>query len=90
VSDVGVDWFEVSLIPETLAATTLGAKAVGDSVNIETDIIARHVERMLQFSAVSPSASGTYVTPSSSGSSGSSGSSSSSTSSTSSTERSGS
>jgi riboflavin synthase len=72
VSDVGVDWFEVSLIPETLAATTLGAKAVGDSVNIETDIIARHVERMLQFSAVSPSASGTYVTPSSSSSSSSS------------------
>ena len=69
VSDVGVDWFEVSLIPETLAATTLGAKVVGDSVNIETDIIARHVERMLQFSAVT---SGTYVTPSNSGTSSSS------------------
>ena len=40
-------WFEVSLIPETLTATTLGARAVGDSVNIETDILARHVERML-------------------------------------------
>lgn len=40
-------WFEVSLIPETLAATTLGARAVGDHVNIETDILARHVERML-------------------------------------------
>ncbi|WP_437584351.1 riboflavin synthase [Paramicrobacterium sp. CJ85] len=40
-------WFEVSLIPETLEATTLGHLAVGDRVNIETDIIARHVERML-------------------------------------------
>ena len=40
-------WFEVSLIPETLAATTLGAKAAGDAVNLETDILARHVERLL-------------------------------------------
>ncbi|MET0783380.1 MAG: riboflavin synthase [Leifsonia flava] len=40
-------WFEVSLIPETLTATTLGERTVGDSVNIETDILARHVERML-------------------------------------------
>jgi riboflavin synthase len=47
VSAVGVDWFEVSLIPETLAATTLGRRAVGDRVNIETDILARQVERML-------------------------------------------
>jgi riboflavin synthase len=47
VSAVGTDWFEVSLIPETLAATTLGALAVGDRVNIETDILARHVERLL-------------------------------------------
>lgn len=47
VSDVGDDWFEVSLIPETLTATTLGLKSVGDSVNIETDILARQVERML-------------------------------------------
>ncbi|WAC65217.1 riboflavin synthase [Agrococcus sp. SL85] len=41
-------WFEVSLIPETLVATTLGALAEGDRANIETDIVARHVERMLQ------------------------------------------
>lgn len=40
-------WFEVSLIPETLTATTLGQRVVGDRVNIETDILARHVERML-------------------------------------------
>lgn len=49
VSDVGDTWFEVSLIPETLAATTLGAKTIGDSVNIETDILARQVQRMLGF-----------------------------------------
>ena len=42
-------WFEVSLIPETLAATTLGSRAVGDRVNLETDILARHVERLLAF-----------------------------------------
>ena len=42
-------WFEVSLIPETLVATTLGQRAIGDLVNIETDIVARHVERMLAF-----------------------------------------
>ncbi|WP_022884866.1 riboflavin synthase [Glaciibacter superstes] len=40
-------WFEVSLIPETLTATTLGRREVGDVVNVETDILARHVERML-------------------------------------------
>ena len=51
VSAVGDDWFEVSLIPETLAATTLGALGVGDRVNIETDILARHVERMLSLNA---------------------------------------
>ena len=50
VSAVGRDWFEVSLIPETLAATTLGAKQPGDRVNIETDILARHVARLNEFS----------------------------------------
>ncbi|WP_217180255.1 riboflavin synthase [Streptomyces sp. AC495_CC817] len=42
-------WFEVSLIPETLVATTLGTRAVGDRVNLETDVLARHVERLLAF-----------------------------------------
>ncbi|MGL3149617.1 riboflavin synthase [Microbacterium sp. A82] len=46
-------WFEISLIPETLTATTLGTRAVGDRVNLETDILARHVERLLAFRAVS-------------------------------------
>lgn len=47
----GGHWFEVSLIPETLAATTLGNRVVGDRVNLETDILARHVERLLAFRA---------------------------------------
>ncbi len=41
--------FEVSLIPETLARTTLGARQAGDTVNLEVDVIARYVERLLQF-----------------------------------------
>jgi riboflavin synthase len=49
VSAIGPNWFEVSLIPETLRATTLGQRAVGETVNIETDILARHVARLLQF-----------------------------------------
>lgn len=49
VSDAGDDWFEVSLIPETLSATVLGSLERGDRVNIETDILARQVQRMLQF-----------------------------------------
>jgi riboflavin synthase len=49
VSDAGDDWFEVSLIPETLTATVLGALEIGDRVNIETDILARQVQRMLGF-----------------------------------------
>lgn len=51
VTAVGEGWFEVSLIPETLTATTLGEKQPGDLVNIETDILARHVARMLEFQA---------------------------------------
>ena len=49
VSAVGRDWAEVSLIPETLAATTLGEAAVGDVVNVETDVLARHVLRLREF-----------------------------------------
>jgi len=40
-------WFEVSLIPETLARTTLGRKQPGEIVNIEVDVIAKYVERLL-------------------------------------------
>lgn len=50
VSDAAAaPWFEVSLIPETLEATTLGERRVGDRVNLETDILARHVQRLLAF-----------------------------------------
>ncbi len=42
-------WFEVSLIPETLEITPLGERRVGDIVNLETDILARHVQRLLAF-----------------------------------------
>lgn len=54
VTEAGGDehWLEVSLIPETLSATTLGGRTVGDRVNLETDILARHVERLLAFRAV--------------------------------------
>jgi riboflavin synthase len=55
VSAVGDDWFEVSLIPETLEATTLGDRVVGDAVNIETDILARQVARLAQVSTRSTS-----------------------------------
>ncbi|OBG89820.1 riboflavin synthase subunit alpha [Mycobacterium sp. E802] len=41
------DWFEVSLIPTTLASTTLGEAAVGTPVNLEVDVIAKYVERLL-------------------------------------------
>lgn len=41
-------WLEVSLIPETLQATTLGERVVGERVNVETDILARHVARLVR------------------------------------------
>jgi riboflavin synthase len=47
VSDLARDWCEVSLIPETLRRTTLGAAAVGDAVNLEVDVVAKYIERML-------------------------------------------
>jgi riboflavin synthase len=50
-------WFEVSLIPTTLAATTLGRRAPGDLVNLEVDVTAKYVERLLQ-SGATPAGSG--------------------------------
>ncbi|RZU31508.1 riboflavin synthase [Blastococcus saxobsidens] len=41
-------WFEVSLIPTTLRETTLGARATGEPVNLEVDVIAKYVERLLE------------------------------------------
>jgi riboflavin synthase len=47
VVEAAADWFTVSLIPTTLALTTLGIKQPGDPVNLEVDVIAKYVERML-------------------------------------------
>jgi riboflavin synthase len=43
----GPPWFEVSLIPETLRRTTLGRRQPGELVNLEVDMIAKYVERLL-------------------------------------------
>jgi riboflavin synthase len=47
VSAVANGWFEVSLIPTTLALTTLGQRKVGDQINLEVDVIAKYVERLM-------------------------------------------
>ncbi len=47
VVEVGPESFTVSLIPETLARTTLGFKQPGDVVNLEVDVIAKYVEKMV-------------------------------------------
>lgn len=47
VVDAGPDYFTISLIPTTLALTTLGVKEPGDPVNLEVDVIAKYVERLL-------------------------------------------
>ncbi len=49
VVEAGADAFTVSLIPETLARTTLGARQPGDRVNLEVDVLAKHVEKLLAF-----------------------------------------
>jgi riboflavin synthase len=48
VSALREDGFEVSLIPETLSRTNLGWVDVGDKVNLEADVLAKHVERLLE------------------------------------------
>lgn len=60
-SSTSEHWFEVSLIPETLAVTTLGEKKVGDTANIETDIVARHVERLTHFAAAPAATTGSQT-----------------------------
>ncbi|MFF8847258.1 riboflavin synthase [Streptomyces sp. NPDC015127] len=47
VVEAGPDYFTISLIPTTLALTTLGVKQSGDPVNLEVDVIAKYVERLL-------------------------------------------
>jgi riboflavin synthase len=48
VNEVGVDFIGLSLIPETLKLTTLGSKQPGDKVNVEADVMAKHIERLLE------------------------------------------
>lgn len=48
VAEVGETWFSVSAIPHTVAVTILGEKRVGDTVNLETDIIGKYVEKLLR------------------------------------------
>lgn len=51
IADLSTDGITVALIPFTLSQTTLGRKQVGDPVNIETDILARYIERMFEIDA---------------------------------------
>jgi riboflavin synthase len=52
VAALGDDWIEVSLIPETLERTVLGRAKPGDSLNVECDLVARQVRRLIE--TVSP------------------------------------
>lgn len=47
VAATGEDWFSVALIPHTLDVTTLGLRNPGDTVNLEVDVLAKYVERLL-------------------------------------------
>ncbi len=48
IASITDDRFEVALIPHTLAVTTLGLRSVGDEVNLEVDVLAKYVERLLK------------------------------------------
>ena len=56
VVEARADSFTVSLIPETLARTTLGFRRPGDHVNLEVDVLAKYVERLLHFNPAKDSA----------------------------------
>jgi riboflavin synthase len=47
VNRCGPDWFELAVIPYTIARTTLAAKGVGERVNVECDILGKYVEKFL-------------------------------------------
>jgi riboflavin synthase len=49
VSEIGDDWFAVSLIPETLERTTLGEAEPGRQVNLEVDVLAKYVEKLVAY-----------------------------------------
>jgi riboflavin synthase len=48
VNDISEDVVSLSLIPETLRLTTLGSKKVGDKLNVEADILAKHIEKLME------------------------------------------
>ncbi len=48
VAGVGRDWFRVWIIPHTRSITNLKIRQVGDAVNLEVDILAKYIERMLR------------------------------------------
>ncbi len=47
IADLGEDWIAIALVPHTLAETTLGRLRPGDELNVEADVVAKHVERLL-------------------------------------------
>jgi riboflavin synthase len=49
VAPDGTDWFEVGLIPETLRATALTDRGIGDRANLEVDVLAKYTERLLTY-----------------------------------------
>jgi riboflavin synthase len=59
VASAGRDRFEVALIPETLERTTLGTAAPGTRVNLEADVVARHVARLREFEKAGGLSAGT-------------------------------
>ena len=48
IATLGEGWIEVSLIPETLERTTLGEAEPGRKINVESDVVAKYVERLVQ------------------------------------------
>ncbi len=48
IAAIGPGWISIALVPHTLAATTLGALGPGDQVNVESDVLAKHVDRLLE------------------------------------------
>lgn len=58
INEVDARGFAVGLIPHTLAVTTLGDRAVGDALNLEVDLLARYVARLLEFKPTAPAAAG--------------------------------
>jgi riboflavin synthase len=51
VTEISAEAFAVSLIPTTLELTTLGRKGIGDQVNIEVDIVAKYIEKLVSVTA---------------------------------------